>query len=294
MNIHLLEVFIAIVENGGVAKASEAMFVSQPAVSKMLRQLESKYECELFDRNGKMLVLNDNGKLLYQQAKKVLDSIQELDHVMNRHVKSKSYAQNYRILTDQIHLAKIIVPYFIKNYMDIHVSMDVGSVNDYEKQLLDGKADIAIAYARPKSNEFDSYFLFQEQIYISCPISMDISRKRVLTVEDMAKVPFAKIKERENRWVTQVLNKTGIDYNYIFEVTVEQLHTLKYSNDFIYCTTYSARLVTPHPQNRVTIPLKHENARRPVYLVWLKKNHAKVDVLLESVKMYYKEMFPRL
>ena len=66
--------FITIVEQGTVSKAAEVLLISQPALTRSLKKLEESLEVELFDRKKNKITLNENGKLAYQYAKKILDT----------------------------------------------------------------------------------------------------------------------------------------------------------------------------------------------------------------------------
>jgi hypothetical protein len=59
-----LEIFVAIARTGNVSRAAEWVSLSQSAASTALAELERQFDCQLFDRNGKLLKLNALGKTL--------------------------------------------------------------------------------------------------------------------------------------------------------------------------------------------------------------------------------------
>ncbi|WP_224096433.1 LysR substrate-binding domain-containing protein [Pseudoxanthomonas sp. X-1] len=70
LNLHLLRVFAAVVEHAGFSRAAEALFVSQSAVSKALRELEHQLDLPLIDRSGGRGVrLTEGGQALYRHAR---------------------------------------------------------------------------------------------------------------------------------------------------------------------------------------------------------------------------------
>jgi DNA-binding transcriptional LysR family regulator len=74
MNLHLLRVFMAVVEHQGFSRAAQALHVSQPAVSKAVRQLEHQLGLPLVDRGaarGRGVVLTDHGQSLHQHARAI-------------------------------------------------------------------------------------------------------------------------------------------------------------------------------------------------------------------------------
>jgi len=64
MNFDLLRTFIAVVKHNSVTKASEEVFLTQPAVTKQLKILEKEYETKLFEREKNKLFLTNEGKIL--------------------------------------------------------------------------------------------------------------------------------------------------------------------------------------------------------------------------------------
>lgn len=78
MNHRQLVVFLQIAASGSIKKAAETLFISQPAVSKTLKELETELNTLLFDRLNGRIYLNSAGKLFQQQAKKLLADYQDL------------------------------------------------------------------------------------------------------------------------------------------------------------------------------------------------------------------------
>lgn len=71
MNLHHLRLFAAVVEHGGFTKAAAALNMSQPAISKSLKDLEREMNITLLDRGGRSLRLTDGGRLLYERAREL-------------------------------------------------------------------------------------------------------------------------------------------------------------------------------------------------------------------------------
>ena len=74
LSLRQLQIFRAVAEHGGTTQAAEAVSLSQSATSAAISELERLLGLRLFDRIGKRLLLNDNGRSLLPQARAVLDS----------------------------------------------------------------------------------------------------------------------------------------------------------------------------------------------------------------------------
>ncbi|CAJ1184042.1 HTH-type transcriptional regulator CynR [Companilactobacillus paralimentarius] len=76
MNLNQLTYFVVVANQESITKAAKILYVSQPAVSKTIKQLEDELSTKLFDRTGRTLKLNRAGKLFYSY---VNDSLEELN-----------------------------------------------------------------------------------------------------------------------------------------------------------------------------------------------------------------------
>jgi len=74
-----LQIFLAVAHSGSTTAAAEVVALSQSATSAALNELENLLDCRLFDRVGKRLMLNDNGRLLLPQAAQVVDAANTIE-----------------------------------------------------------------------------------------------------------------------------------------------------------------------------------------------------------------------
>ncbi|MFL6676391.1 MAG: LysR family transcriptional regulator [Massilia sp.] len=74
-----IEVFVATAQKGGVTSAAAALGMTQSAASMALADFESQLGTKLFDRIGKRLALNENGRALYPRAVEMLDRAHEIE-----------------------------------------------------------------------------------------------------------------------------------------------------------------------------------------------------------------------
>ncbi len=77
MDILQLTYFKKIAELENVSKASEELMVAQPSLSKVIKTLETELDTKLFDRVGKKIVLNNNGRILLAHTNLILQNIED-------------------------------------------------------------------------------------------------------------------------------------------------------------------------------------------------------------------------
>lgn len=74
-NLELYKIFYYVAKNGNITQAANELMVSQPAVSKSIKALESDLNTILFNRNNNGVSLNNAGELLYEKIKQAMDLI---------------------------------------------------------------------------------------------------------------------------------------------------------------------------------------------------------------------------
>ncbi len=79
LTLRQLLIFTAVADTGSTTAAGERVALSQSATSGALNELESLLGAQLFDRIGKRLLLNDNGRALLPQARSLLDGAQKIE-----------------------------------------------------------------------------------------------------------------------------------------------------------------------------------------------------------------------
>lgn len=78
-----LRVFSCVAKNLSFTKASQELFISQPAITKHIQELETMYQTRLFERMGNKISLTDAGRLLLEHCEKILEEYGRLEYEMN-------------------------------------------------------------------------------------------------------------------------------------------------------------------------------------------------------------------
>jgi DNA-binding transcriptional LysR family regulator len=73
MNLNQLKIFYLAAKHGSLSAAAEALYITQPAVTKGIQRLQEHYEIKLFNRFGKKMALTDAGEVLYGIAESIFE-----------------------------------------------------------------------------------------------------------------------------------------------------------------------------------------------------------------------------
>ncbi|MEJ2043192.1 MAG: LysR family transcriptional regulator [Reinekea sp.] len=101
MDIHSLEAFLMVAEHGSFSRAADKLFLTQPAVSKRIANLEQQLNAALFDRIGRDVYLTEAGELLKPKARQIVDEVKDLQttigQISTEEVRQLSMASSHHI-----------------------------------------------------------------------------------------------------------------------------------------------------------------------------------------------------
>lgn len=89
VNLELYRIFKIVADEENLTKASEILHISQPAVTKHIKNLENELNVKLFKRSKYGMILNENGRKLYLQVKDSIENLSKSDYIFNVHKEIK-------------------------------------------------------------------------------------------------------------------------------------------------------------------------------------------------------------
>lgn len=177
------KIFESVARNESISKASEELFISQPAVSQSIKRLEEMVGGELFNRTKFGVKLTTEGKVFYDYIKKGLDFIENGEKVF-------SSLKNLEVGTIRIGasatLTKNILMPYLKEFHNRYPNIDINIVNHLSSTLIsmlkNGLLDVLILNL-PILDATDLEvmpFTKVEEIFCSSPEYMDTSKSYTL------------------------------------------------------------------------------------------------------------------
>lgn len=147
MQLRHVEYFVATVDEGSVSGAARVLHVTQPALSRQLRQLENELGVTLFDRESGRLSLNRTGRELLPAARHLLAASAALGDTA-RYLRS-GRVDRLTIAAPTVTLTDVLSP-FVATMGSADPVVDVRSADgESPAQMLAAGADLAIGTARP-------------------------------------------------------------------------------------------------------------------------------------------------
>lgn len=215
------EVFIAVAENLNFSKAAEELFISQPAVTKHIKELESKLDTALFERKGNKVYLTKSGKLVYRSLKQIKQQYRDLEYELGR--LNEAFNGSLRIgasSTISQYLIPSVIASFHRRYPKIKLDLFNGNSFEMEQKLLDNEIDLALV-ENEKSNSNIKYmdFLDDEIVVVTGTQSVYAKRKNI-KLSDIQEIPL--VLREKGSGTLQVIHKALAKQN----IDLEKLNIL--------------------------------------------------------------------
>lgn len=140
-----LRVFSSVAKNLSFTKASQELFISQPAITKHIQELETMYQTRLFERMGNKILLTDAGRLLLEHCEKILEDYGRLEYEMN--LLRNEHTGELRLGASTT-IAQYVLPpllaRFIEKFPQVSLSLFSGNSSEVEKALQEHRIDLAL------------------------------------------------------------------------------------------------------------------------------------------------------
>lgn len=155
MNLDSLKMFCLVVDEGSISKAARLNFVSQPAVTRQIRQLEELYGAKLFERAAGKLTLSEAGEVLYPYAREIVEySKRSFEAIQEITANQESVLNVGASSTIGEYLLPGLLGNFSKNYPDLKFSLTIGNTPNILSKLENYDIDIAFVEGAVENEEF--------------------------------------------------------------------------------------------------------------------------------------------
>lgn len=181
MNLHLLRIFVCAVEENSFTKAADQLGISQPAVSKAVRELESQLDTLLLERQGKYFKPNEAGQVLFDYGKSLFAMEREASEVLRAF---KNLERGRLIVGASTTVASYWLAPYLKKFSDKHPGVDIqvvgANTESVAQLLLDCKVDVALVEGAVHDERIETRLWRTEEMVAIAPSFDSGVRKREL------------------------------------------------------------------------------------------------------------------
>ncbi|GAA3925673.1 LysR family transcriptional regulator [Litoribacillus peritrichatus] len=162
-----LEVFLAAAHFQNITKAADSLAMSQSAASSALKDIESQFDLPLFDRIGKRLQLNEQGRLIRPKAEQLLEQAKELERIMAQH-KDAGHLKVGATLTIGNYLAVATMAEMMQEQPDAEVTLSVANTSEIGQKVLNFEIDIGLIEGELQHQDLDLIPWRDDELVVFC------------------------------------------------------------------------------------------------------------------------------
>jgi DNA-binding transcriptional LysR family regulator len=149
-----------------ITKASEALYMTQPAVSIQLKKLQDQFDIPLIEVIGRQVYITDFGKEIGEIASRIVEEMETINF------KTQAYRG---IMSGKLHISaastgKYIIPYFLSGFIEAHtgidLTLDVTNKSQVVERLKANETDFAVVSVLPDNIKVEEEILLENKLYL--------------------------------------------------------------------------------------------------------------------------------
>lgn len=222
IDLNLYKVFYNVATEGNITKAAEKLYISQPAVTKSIRQLENSLGGALFIRTKKGVMLTEEGKVLLEYVKNILEEAKNAQNKFNSLVQLEE---------GKIHIGAsatvskhFLMPYleeFHRQYPNIDIEITNELTTNLVKGLRNGYIDFLVTNLPMKEfHDLDIKVCAKLHDSFACSEKYLENSNKVFTLEELLKYKIVTQKEPSNTraFLNNYMKENNVDFNPDIEI----------------------------------------------------------------------------
>ncbi|WKV10542.1 LysR substrate-binding domain-containing protein [Marivirga harenae] len=164
--IHQLQIFLKVVQKESITKASQELFMTQPAVSIQLKNFQGQFDISLYEIIGRKLHITDFGKEIAIIAERVIEELNNINY------KTEAYRG---MLTGKLKISsastgKYVIPFFLEEFLSqnpgIDLVLDVTNKTRVIQSLKNNEIDFALVSVIPGLLDVEEELLIDNKLYL--------------------------------------------------------------------------------------------------------------------------------
>ena len=275
INLNQLRAFYQAANCKNVSLAARQLFVSQPAVTAQIKLFEDSCGLKLFKKKGRNLYLTDEGKTLFNYARKIFEYEKKIEDAVDQMKELK--AGSLRLGSARTY-ARYFMPFLLTGfrdaYPDIKIHFDEGSSLEMIRSLIDLKNEVVIIARADDHPNIEFIPFSREELVLILPPNHHLANKDSLNFEEIAEVPII-MKDTGSgtrKLVDELFAKNNRTPNILMETgDAEIIKLLVQHGEGISFLVKEAVAVELREKKLVAVPLEEDSIFLDVSIAHLKK-----------------------
>lgn len=186
-----LQVFHTVAKRLNFTRAAEELFITQPAVTKHIQELENHFKVKLFERNGTKIRLTPAGDTLLQHTDELFAIYRNLEFEMNNLASRHSGLLRLGASTT---VAQYVIPpllaAFHQKFKEVKVTLISGNTEQIEQALLQKEIELGIIEGRSKKQSIKYSELLKDEIVLVSNPKHPLAKKESIKPEALRQIPL--------------------------------------------------------------------------------------------------------
>ena len=283
---YLLEELVAFAENGTLNKAAEKLNLSQPAITRGTKKLETDLGVTLFDRTPNRITLNETGKYAAEQAKKVLATNQNFI----------SQVRNFDNSNKEISIASIAPGPLIvlKNLKqkNLTIANTLLKNQDLESFLLENQFTCVVSNQPIKNSKIESVYLGMEHLIVQLNEFSDLASKKSVTFKELEGLSFLVLSDI-GIW-KEIIQDEIPNAKFLYQNAEANYNEIKNYYVFHFFITNITKANRQWSNNmtsdRIPVEISDKDATQVFYANFLKENKKRLEPVIENWQDAWKKV----
>lgn len=235
MELRVLQYFLAIAREETISGAAQQLHITQPTLSRQIKELEDELGKTLFVRSHKKITLTEEGMILRQRAEEIVNLVDKTElEIMSTdsHLKGEIY-----IGSGESHALKIITKAIKKiqaQYPDIQFHIHSGNAPDVIEKLDNGLIDFALLTPNSKINDYNHMLLPLSHHWGVLMLKDDpLAQKESIIFEDLRDKPLIVSKELQQISDSHKSISIFLKYCSRHHSRIESIKTYSYKEKYV-------------------------------------------------------------
>lgn len=225
MNIRQIEAFRHIMIAGTTARAAEAMHTSQPAISRLLAQLESSLRMRLFERERSRLRPTPEAKRLLVEVDRAFTGMTQIRE-RAEWIRSGAGGSLFVACLPALGFAYMprIVAKFRAAFPDTSVRLEIHSSSEVRDRVASGRCDLGFAAEEIDAAGVVAQRVAERRAMLALPVGHPLCKRKRVRIEQLASHPFIALAQTDSvrRQLDLLLRKRGVE----LRIAVETAYSL--------------------------------------------------------------------
>ncbi|MFH7015675.1 LysR family transcriptional regulator [Flavobacterium sp. FlaQc-47] len=186
-----LKVFYTVALRLNFTKAATELYISQPAVSKHIQELEETYKTKLFERNGSKIALTTAGEILLKHTKNIFEIYREIDFDMSSFINERQGLLRLGASTTiSQYIISPVLARFHQKQKEIKVNLLNGNTEQIENALINKEIEIGIVEGQSKNQSIKYIPFLKDELVLVCNTKNPLLKQNEISLEDLKSMKF--------------------------------------------------------------------------------------------------------